>query len=62
MGESDERTRIEQRSEWFHYSTYMVMHPVDGKMLIRFVVSQLAFYFPDVPLPPEPQSSSTPKT
>jgi hypothetical protein len=31
MGESDERTRVEQRSEWFHYSTYMVMHPVDGR-------------------------------
>jgi ketosteroid isomerase-like protein len=61
VGESDVRTRIEQRSEWYHYSTYMVMRPVDGKMLIRLVVSQLAFYFPNVPLPPEPQSSPTPK-
>jgi ketosteroid isomerase-like protein len=61
VGESDVRARVEQRSELYHYSTYMVMHPVDGKMLIRFVVSQLAFYFPDVPSAPEPQPSSTPK-
>jgi len=30
----------------------MVMRSVEGKMLIRLVVSQLTFYFPDVPSAP----------
>jgi hypothetical protein len=35
MSESEERTRVDQRSELFRYYVYMVMRPVEGKMLIR---------------------------
>jgi ketosteroid isomerase-like protein len=51
-GEFEERTKVGQRSELFRYYVYMVMRPVEGKMLIQFVVSQLIFYFPDVPSAP----------
>lgn len=57
-GEVEERTRIEQRSEWLKYNFYAVARPVDGKMLFRLIVSQLVFYFPDVPPLPE----ASPKT
>jgi ketosteroid isomerase-like protein len=50
--EFEERTKVGQRSELFRYYVYMVMRPIEGKMLIQFVVSQLTFYFPDVPSAP----------
>ncbi|PYK72206.1 MAG: hypothetical protein DME44_05185 [Verrucomicrobia bacterium] len=52
IGESEERTHVGERSELFRYYVYMVMRSVEGKMLIRLVVSQLTFYFPDVPSAP----------
>jgi hypothetical protein len=58
IGEVEERTRIEQRSEWLKYNFYAVARYIDGKMLFRLIVSQIVFYFPDVPPPPE----GTPKT
>jgi uncharacterized protein (TIGR02246 family) len=51
IGEAAERARVGARTESFRYSFYAVARPVGGKMLFRFIVSQLTAYTPDQPNP-----------
>jgi uncharacterized protein (TIGR02246 family) len=56
IAESEERSRVDQRTEWFRSYNYIVLRPQKGKMLIQTVVAELAFYVPDVPPPlPNPE-------
>lgn len=57
--DSDERARIGQRVEWIRSHVYLVMRPVGEHMMIRLVVAELAFYFPDVPREPEKESEKS---
>jgi ketosteroid isomerase-like protein len=53
MAESDVRARVDEHSEWFRSHEYILMRPVGEHMMIRLVVAELVFYFPDVPREPE---------
>lgn len=52
IADSEERTRIGERSEWIRYHNYIVMRQASDNIMIHMVVAELAFYVPDVP--PEP--------
>jgi hypothetical protein len=43
IGETVEHSQLHDHAEDFRYSFYAVTHSVGGKMLFRFVVSQLTF-------------------
>jgi uncharacterized protein (TIGR02246 family) len=51
IGEATEQARVGSRTEFIRESFYAVTHPIDGKMLFRFIVSQLTTYTPDQPKP-----------
>ena len=51
IGEATEQAQVGSRTESFRYSFYAVTHRVSGKMLFRFVISQLLAYTPDQPKP-----------
>lgn len=50
--DSDERSRIGDRSEWIRSYEYILMKESEGRLLIRAVMAELAFYIPDVPKEP----------
>ncbi|MEY2565036.1 MAG: hypothetical protein QOH88_3229 [Verrucomicrobiota bacterium] len=52
IGEAEEHAQLHGRGEVFRYSFYAVARPVSGRMLFRFIVSQLTFYAPS-PAPPK---------
>ena len=51
IGETTERAQVGSDTESFRYSFYAVTRPVGGKMLFRFLISQLTSYTTDQPTP-----------
>jgi hypothetical protein len=47
IGEASEQAQVGSRTESFRYGFYAVTHRISGKMLFRFIISQLVAYTPD---------------